>query len=167
MLCFRLGNVGYTYVQNGKLAESWGLPYSRNIQISSLIPVRSLLDVPHLRLYIISAIGFGIIFWGNWLWELFGFNFPFKTFSSFHLWQSRDNKGFGTVFSIAATAFLACVKKTAKVALIEDNHGKNSTGKRTAGQLQSKWTWPKRAICPWPLKKRNTRTKNQGFRLLL
>lgn len=158
-------------IHTSKMGNSLNLEDSPIVQeISSLIPVRSLLDVPHLRLYIISAIGFWIIFWGNCYENSSASTFPFrdakpvkdlqfvfkKKLSSLHLWQSRDNKGFGTVFSIAATACqLVCFLP--KVAQMEKFYWKNN-----CWPIQSKWTWPKRAMCPWPLKKRNTRTKIKG-----
>lgn len=44
-------------IHTSKMGNSLNLEDSPIVQeISSLIPVRSLLDVPHLRLYIISAI---------------------------------------------------------------------------------------------------------------
>ena len=75
-ICFRLGNVGYTYVQNGKLAESWGLPYcSRNILTDSCeVPPR------YSPFKVVYYISYRILnhFLGQLLWEFFGFNFPFS-----------------------------------------------------------------------------------------
>ena len=117
-------------------------------------------------LYIISAIGFWIIFWVNLLWELFGFNFPFKTLRRslrFIFRQSRDNKGFGTVFSIAATACqLSCDYRQSGANRRQP--WEKWTGKKTAGQFRANGLGQNVRCRPW---KNETSEPKSRVRLLL